>query len=126
MSTSSTPVFLARTAPEPPAGAVVMLEGSTGTAYQRLFSTSNWHSTTNPGVPRRWSELQAKAERRGAQPILLIHLPADEPNPATAEQLHEAARLIADTGAPVTLTPSMSRADVAALLLTLRAYAESK
>ena len=52
---------------EPPACSVVMVHGSTGTAYQRLLSDGLWHSTTGRTVT--WDELVAIAGPRG--PVLL-------------------------------------------------------
>lgn len=124
----STPVFLARSAPEPPVGSVVLVEGVTGTAYQRLFSTGRWHSApVGAAGSLSWEALQAKTERPGALPLILVHeAPEDSTPPASAEALHEAAELLRSTGAPAQLTPSMTRADVAGLLITLRAYAKER
>lgn len=126
MSTSSTPIFLARSAPEPPAGAVVLTDGPTGTAFQRLFSTTRWHSSTGSTPPLSWEQLQAKTDRRGALPLLLVHEPVEEIVAVRAGDLHEAAELLRSTGAPARITPSMTQAEVSGLLITLRAYAQDR
>lgn len=59
---------------EPSLGSIVLLEGPTGTAYQRLFSTGLFHSTTK-GIDKgfTFAELEERAGRPGAVPILLVH-----------------------------------------------------
>lgn len=61
---------------EPPAGAVVFTEGPYGTAWQRLQSTGDWHSTTGRQLP--WDDLARKTTRPGAWPLLLVYVPEDE------------------------------------------------
>lgn len=55
---------------EPPEGSVVLHEGETGTAYQRSFTTGDWHSPF--GKVYTWTALTAfKPGKR--QYLLLVH-----------------------------------------------------
>lgn len=56
---------------QPPVAAVVLLEGPTGTAWQRLASTGIWHSTT--GRRAGWSEIVKRD--RPASRIRIVYLP---------------------------------------------------
>ena len=134
MSTNSSAIFLTRDAEQPPAGSVVLLEGPSGTAYQRLHSSGRWSSTTNSREVT-WADLQARTDRQGAFPVLLVHnaetcrvaLPGPvDPSAASAAQLAEIAELVHRTGAPVQAHAPRTRAGAAALLLTLRAYAKDR
>jgi hypothetical protein len=58
---------------EPPCGSVVLLHGTTGTAYQRQFSTSAWQPA-NGGVSLRWEQLFD----HGRRPLLVYRAPDTE------------------------------------------------
>jgi hypothetical protein len=125
--------YLERTAAEPPAGSIVMLEGPTGTAYQRLFSTERWHSTTQGiSVSFSWAELRSRAARQGAYPVLLVfEAPSEDDlpdglSPASVKQQQEIDELVQATGAPVDSLAARTRSEAASLLITLRAYAKEK
>lgn len=70
MSSSTVAIFLPRNAPELPRGSVVLVEGPSGTAYQRQHSTGVWHSATRVAT---WSELQSRTDRPGAFPLIVVH-----------------------------------------------------
>jgi hypothetical protein len=56
--------------PEPSAGSVVMTDSMTGTAWQRFYSDSKWHSVT--GEVREWADLFVnKAGRPRAVHLIL-------------------------------------------------------
>lgn len=122
--------YLELTAREPSPGSVILLEGPTGTAYQHLFSTGRWHSSTQGlSTGYTWAEIKKKASRDGAYPMLLVFAAPDDddalPNglaPAGAAQLAEIEELVQLTGAPVDTLQPRTRSEAAALLLTLRAY----
>ena len=100
---SDTPRFIpARADAEPPAGSVVMLEGLTGTAYQRLFSTDRWHSVTlGLSTSFSWAELGEKVTGRdGAKPILLVH---EAPEDGQAESYRQ-MKLLQLAAQPETVT----------------------
>lgn len=85
---SDTPRFISVREPEPPAGSVVLLEGLTGTAYQRLFSTGRWHSVTKGlTVSYTWAELAARVTGRdGAKPMLLAYSAPDNDHTEAYQQ----------------------------------------
>lgn len=137
---------------EPAPGSIVLLEGPTGTAFQRLFSTDRWHSVIQGmSLSFSWAELQKRAGRPGAYPILLVldgkaaalaKITGDEVDGqqglplglagasdlagATEAQRQEIAQLVQRTGAPVDVNAPRSRAEAAGLLLTLRAFAAER
>lgn len=61
---------LTATSPEPSEGSVVMTESATGTAWQRFYSDSKWHSVT--GAVREFADLfiNSKGQPRA---VLLLH-----------------------------------------------------
>jgi hypothetical protein len=63
-------------AAEPPAGSLVLTEGPAGTAWQRLHSTGDWHSSTGRQLP--WRDLERKTTRPGAWPLLLVYVPGED------------------------------------------------
>lgn len=56
---------------EPPSGSVVMVQGRTGTAYQRFHSDGMWHGTTGQVLP--WVELVAREARAKRDAPLVIY-----------------------------------------------------
>lgn len=70
MSRNTVAIFLPRDAQQLARGSVVLTEGPGGTAWQRLNATGVWHSASQV---RTWDELQAKTDRPGAFPLLVVH-----------------------------------------------------
>jgi hypothetical protein len=56
---------------EPPPGSIVMSQGPTGTAWQRLNSTGRWHSVT--GKSTTWAKLTL-GDRQGSR-TRIVYLP---------------------------------------------------
>lgn len=55
---------------EPVHGSVIMTQGPSGTAWQRLFNDGLWHSTT--GYTKTWADIQRLAARH-KMPAILLH-----------------------------------------------------
>lgn len=62
------------TDPEPALGSVIMVEGETGTAYQRFYSDGLYHGTN--GRVAHYDLIKEHIRRHheeGGSPVLLIH-----------------------------------------------------
>lgn len=67
-----------RNAPEPAEGSVVLINGETGTAYQRLFSDGLWWPASN-SKHRRGRTWDVVTRKNGSDPVILLHNAPESP-----------------------------------------------